>query len=512
MIRPVSAALPGRHLPWRLCVAALPVVIGVYYLLPRLGVSWAGVQVAFYVSANATLAAACLIAARRHRDLRTALLLLGGSAAVSVAADVVFYFLALVDGTVAYPSVADVGYLASYPLMAAGLLALVRKRTPEWDGASTIDAAIVAVSAGYLTFVFVIAPSIDVTASNLTNLVSVAYPIGDLMLITVGARLLLGAGARPVPLRFFGAYLGLVLFADTSYGIQTLDGTYQAGNYLDAFWMSSGFLLAAGILHPALPKMAERSSTSTPDATIGRLSLLAGAAPVAPTSIIVQSARHESPHVLLAAVICNVLFLLVMARMAGLVRAQRNAAITDGLTGLRSRRFFEQALRTETTRAGRTGHPMSMLLLDIDHFKTVNDTYGHDGGDRVLVEVAHRLGRLVRPGDLVARYGGEEFAILLPGADTVQARDIAERVRQGMAAVPIAVNTGRLHQVTVSIGIAPLPPQDADAASLVLFADRALYAAKNAGRNQVAGGEPGSSVRNAEAAFDNSPAAAPAAA
>lgn len=461
-------------------------VVGVYYALLQVGDSVAGLQVAVYVSANVMLAVCCLVAARRHRSLSTVLLLISASAFLSGAADVVFYFLALVNGTVAYPSVADIGYVAAYPLMAAAMLALVRKRTPEWDGASTIDAAIVAVSAGYLTYEFVITPSIDVTANNIANLVSVAYPIGDLMLIAVGARLLLGAGPRPVPLAFFGGYLALVLFADTTYSIQSLNGTYEAGNLLDAIWMASGFLLAAGVLHPALPKMAERSSTRSPDATMSRLALLAAAASIAPTSLIVQLMRDREPHILIAATICNVLFWLVIARMAGLVSAQRHAAITDGLTGLRSRRFFDQALLNETIRAVRSGNPMSLLLLDIDHFKKVNDTFGHDGGDRVLVEVAHRLSRFVRPGDIVSRYGGEEFAILLPGADITQAQEIAERVRQGVAAAPIAVTKSSLYHVTVSIGVAPMPARDADPTSLIIFADRALYAAKNAGRNRVA--------------------------
>jgi diguanylate cyclase (GGDEF)-like protein len=171
--------------------------------------------------------------------------------------------------------------------------------------------------------------------------------------------------------------------------------------------------------------------------------------------------------------------------MAGLVRAQRHAAITDGLTGLRSRRFFEQALHAESVRATRTGSELAMLLLDIDHFKTVNDTYGHNAGDQVLVEIAHRLGGLVRPGDLVACYGGEEFAVLLPGASPQTAREIAERIRRGVAIAPIAIGEDRLHQVTISAGASGMPAPCTDAEELVLAADRALYAAKGAGRNRV---------------------------
>jgi diguanylate cyclase (GGDEF)-like protein len=442
-------------------------------------------RVALYGAANGVLAVACFVAARRHRVLRSPMLLLGAAAFVSIVADVSFYSLALVNGTEVYPSVADLLYLICYPLMAGGLLLIVRRRTPGWGGASGIDAVIVAVGLGYLIFEFAIAPVMAVTLDNLTRLVSVAYPVGDLMLMVVGARLMLGAGPRSTPLRLLGAYLMLTLAADTLYSIQTWNGTYQSGNFLDMFWMSAGFLLAAGVLHPHAPRLVAASSTATPDATRSRVVVLALAVMAAPTIMMIQDLRGVTPHVVLAGLVCNGLFLLVLVRMYGLVRAQRHAAITDGLTGLRSRRYFEQVLRTEASRTTRSGAELSMLLLDIDHFKQVNDTYGHNSGDRVLVEVADRLAALVRPGDVVARYGGEEFAVLLPGAGPDRARDIAERMRRGIGLAPITVGDNRPLHVTVSVGVAGMPVHQ-HAEELVLAADRALYAAKNAGRDQVA--------------------------
>jgi two-component system cell cycle response regulator len=487
MSNALSVVTTRRPAAWQICLAAMPVVITLYYWVVSLGGQWAGTQVALYVSANALLTVSCLVAARRHRPLRPVMLLLAASGAVSASADLIFYCLALVQGEVAYPSLADLGYLASYPLMAAGLLVIVRRRTPGWDGASAIDAAIVAVSAGYLIYEVVIAPTMSVTTGNVTTLVSVAYPVGDLMLIMVGARLLLGAGPRTVALQLLGGYLGLVLLADTAYSVQSLNGMYRPGNFLDALWMGASFLLAAGALHPSAQRLITPSSVVTPDATPARLTVLALTAVVAPVTMVVQDLRGSEPHIMVAGLICTVLFMLVLLRMAGLVRAQRNAAITDGLTGLRSRRYFEQSLVAEAARAARSGADLGMLLLDIDHFKRVNDSYGHNGGDRVLVEVAHRLGRLVRPGDLVARYGGEEFAILLPATDPVQAFEIAERVRRGIAAAPVAVADNRLVRVTVSVGIAGLHATGHDTGELVLAADRTLYAAKNAGRDRVAG-------------------------
>ncbi|MEU4424719.1 GGDEF domain-containing protein [Actinoplanes sp. NPDC024001] len=479
-----TAVVTRRVAAWHLALAAAPVVIAAYFTLVRLDVL-PGTQVALYVSANAAFGVACLYAARRHPALRKFLLLMAGSAAAGVTADVIFYVQALTLDEVPYPGIADAFYLASYPLMALGLLLVIRRRTPGWDGASAIDAAIVAVGAGYLVFEFIIAPTWESGGHGLAAFVSVGYPIGDLMLIMVGARLLLGAGPRSTSLRLIGGYLGLVLVADTIYSIQQINGTYQVANFLDAFWITSGFLLAAGVLHPSAPKLISDSSAATPDATTGRLVVLAVAAMIAPTSMLVQVGLGKNPQVVAAASVCNLLFLLVLVRMTGLVRAQRLAAITDGLTGLRSRRYFEESLGNESARAGRYGLPLSMLLLDIDHFKRVNDTYGHNGGDRVLVEVTHRLQELVRPGDVVARYGGEEFAVLLPNTGPEQAWEIAERIRRGVSAAPIAVTEDRLSRVTVSVGTAGMPAVGSTD-ELVLAADRALYAAKNAGRNQVA--------------------------
>ncbi|MEU4623715.1 GGDEF domain-containing protein [Actinoplanes sp. NPDC023801] len=474
---------PRRVAAWHVCLAAIPLVIGAYFALVRAGV-WPAGQVALYVSANLAFAVAALVTARRLPAMRTILIFLAGSAAAGATGDVLFYVDALIYGEPPYPGVPDLFYLLAYPMMAVGLVMIVRRRTPGWDSASVIDAAIVAIGVGYLVFLFLVVPLVDFE-DKITSLVSVAYPIGDVMLIVVGARLMLGAGPRTTALRFIGAYLGLVLVADAIYGFQTQLGTYVPGNFLDALWMAAGFCMAAGVLHPSAPKLVAVSNTATPDATPGRLAVLAFAAVTAPTSMVIQHFRGEEEHLVAAAAVCNLLFLLVMVRMALLVQAQRHAAVTDGLTGLRSRRFFEQALGNQGDRSARLGVPVSVLLLDIDHFKSVNDTYGHNGGDRVLVEVTHRLRELVRPGDVVARYGGEEFAVLLPDTTTAEAGEVAERIRRGISAAPIAVGDSRLHNVTISCGIAGMPAAGTTE-ELVLAADRALYAAKHAGRNRIA--------------------------
>ena len=128
--------------------------------------------------------------------------------------------------------------------------------------------------------------------------------------------------------------------------------------------------------------------------------------------------------------------------------------------------------------------PFGVILFDIDHFKSVNDTYGHPGGDRVLCEVAHRLRSGARTGDVVARYGGEEFGILLRDTTADDLAALAERIRQDVSSVPVAVDPKTVISVTVSGGTAA-HFTDATADQVVLAADRALYAAKRSGRNRI---------------------------
>lgn len=157
----------------------------------------------------------------------------------------------------------------------------------------------------------------------------------------------------------------------------------------------------------------------------------------------------------------------------------------DGLTGLYNYREFHRRLTEEVQRSLRYDHPFSLLILDIDNFKAVNDTYGHLAGDEVLREFAAVIGREVRPVDEVARYGGEEFAILLPETPAPGAFAMAERIRGIIAAHPIPIAPERAVALTVSIGVATYP-QDADTEEKLFgAADQALYAAKNGGRNRV---------------------------
>ena len=173
-------------------------------------------------------------------------------------------------------------------------------------------------------------------------------------------------------------------------------------------------------------------------------------------------------------------------------RELEQLSISDGLTGLYNHRHMHELLQDEFERSGRTGDPLSVVMLDIDHFKKVNDTYGHQAGDGVLQELSDILRETAREIDKLGRYGGEEFMVILPGSDRDAGITFAERVREHVQNQKFDIHADHPLDMTVSAGVATYPADPADGPRrLVHFADRALYSAKNSGRNRVVGYDPG---------------------
>jgi len=195
--------------------------------------------------------------------------------------------------------------------------------------------------------------------------------------------------------------------------------------------------------------------------------------------------RPIDPNELLARARTNIRQKLYADRLRQTVRQSVEMAFYDPLTGLNNRRFLEHRLpgMIETARQRRT--PLTMMILDIDHFKHINDAYGHVAGDLVLKGFAAELQHVVRGGDLVCRMGGEEFVVALPGVDATHAEGMAERARQTIENMefPISAAAGKV-SITVSIGLADLRGEQ-DSTDLYRRADRALYRSKSAGRNRV---------------------------
>lgn len=190
-----------------------------------------------------------------------------------------------------------------------------------------------------------------------------------------------------------------------------------------------------------------------------------------------------------------------------LIEANRKLAALatlDGLTGLTNHRVFKETLAEEVQRARRYQLPLSLIVADVDHFKSYNDSFGHPAGDDVLKAAGRLLQRVARATDLVARYGGEEFAVILPNTTAAQAAEVAERLR---VAVASAAWPNRM--ITLSLGVAQWHLETATAAALISEADKALYMSKKAGRNRVTIQEPGNSAPSASAATSTNPPGEP---
>jgi diguanylate cyclase (GGDEF)-like protein len=171
----------------------------------------------------------------------------------------------------------------------------------------------------------------------------------------------------------------------------------------------------------------------------------------------------------------------ILANLRNLSIAELRAA-TDVLTGLPNKRSLEEAMKRMAAQATRTASPLAAVLFDLDHFKQVNDTFGHSKGDEVLAAVGDVVSAKIRASDLVGRYGGEEFLLLLPDTAREGALEVAEKLRVAIAAIHVP---GVAREITASLGVAVLPDEAGEPDELVRVADRALYSAKAKGRNRV---------------------------
>ena len=161
-------------------------------------------------------------------------------------------------------------------------------------------------------------------------------------------------------------------------------------------------------------------------------------------------------------------------------------AVKDGLTGLYNRRYFDIHLKNMTEHAKKTQKPLGILLLDIDHFKLINDRFGHLSGDEVLKQLAPRITNVLRATDLVARYGGEEFCVIMPDTPFKYAKEVSMRIRKSIINTPYTIPAGKgALKVTVSMGLTMMGEGDSGAAMLDR-ADKALYMVKEKGRNNIA--------------------------
>ena len=386
-----------------------------------------------------------------------------------------------------FPSLADAGFL-SFPVLA--LVGLLVRRTAGFGRhrhtRALLDGLLVAGSLFLVSWATALGQVYAAGAdSTFAAVVSMAYPVGDLLLLTL--TLVVVAHARPDSRQGLGVLatgFAALSIGDSGFAYLTAVGKYHTGNLIDAGWVVGFLLIAVSALLP------ESNHEPRDAGVVSRAALLLPYLPAAPALMVatyrIRGSHHDTPSVLAAAFIVGVLLvrqMLILDENRRLTAAVRHQAFHDQLTGLANRGLFHDRLTHALHLSRRTLQPLTLLIVDLDDFKTINDTHGHAAGDEVLRRLAERLLGATRAGDTVARLGGDEFAVLGEvGADSAT---LAERVMSALD-VPVTVGQEPL-AVRASIGIAELTPDDApiDATELMQRADAAMYTGKRGGKAQA---------------------------
>ncbi len=415
-----------------------------------------------------------------------------------------------------FPSWADAGYLAAYPCLGAGLLLLPRRPLPSAARLRVLlDGVMLMTGVVAFSWYFVLGPTVlQGSESLIGKLVGAAYPFGDLVLVC-SLLLLWGRSQeremRPV-VALFSAGLGCILTVDTAFAYGNLHETYATGGLVDVGWPLGYMLLAlatraarqvlapAGHTEHAPPALAADAPAPLwrallPYAFLPAVGALALSTGRLRGATLLEQGVWIGAGALGAVVVLRQVVALLETRQLYRQVEERNQALaavngrlealatTDALTGLPNHRAMVTALDLELERAHRFGRPCTLLFLDLDHFKALNDGYGHAAGDAVLRELAAVARRALRGVDTLGRWGGEEFVALLPEADGSGALEVAERVRVAVAAHPFPIGGGA--HLTCSLGVATYPAHAGGRDGLVDAADQAMYAAKRLGRNQA---------------------------
>jgi two-component system, cell cycle response regulator len=397
--------------------------------------------------------------------------------------DVTWAVLVLVMHSPPAPSLADAFYLGSVTTIFPALWTQFGSPLRRWR--QTLDSSMVVLLFVYIAFAFVLRPQME---SGLSPAAIVA-DAETLLVLIAGVWAVFAALTVDRPLPFgvrvlvAGVFMQAAAWLIYAYAV-TVRGV-DDGSWLYTGWQSSWAVMIVGCAALLLGIERQRSSRLWSTSTWVGTGVVAGLIVV---TVADSTAIRTAPVRVLAALMGLALLLLrlqlTLRERGRLATEMHKLAETDVLTGVPNRRAFEQRLATAAPDAAERGAAFGLLVVDIDHFKVVNDGYGHPSGDEVLVQVTRRLAGCLRPLDVLARIGGEEFGILAHGVSPAQLADIAERFRRAVATEPVTVD-GATVPITVSIGGACMPEHSGDGTDLVRIADRALYEAKEAGRNRV---------------------------
>ncbi len=405
-----------------------------------------------------------------------------------------------------FPSLADAGYLLFIPLATAAMLSVpgAPDRAVSRLRAVT-DAVLVGTSILYVSWVAVLDTIVaEGEGTRFAFALALAYPLGDALVIAIVVTTLVRSAPRHRS-TLASIAVGLVLLglADSSFVYLSQLGDLPAGGVADLFWV-------AGFAVLAVVASGTASAHQDEEAIHDRTSLLVLNLPFVAVGLVILVSLAQIPGsdgapdaVGVAMSILITLLLVVrqilvvqenvqlnqrLASKIELLAAQevelRHQAFHDGLTGLANRSLFLDRLDHSLRRGREPRQPLAVVFLDLDDFKAVNDTFGHDAGDQLLVAVGHRLVGALRPGDTVARLGGDEFGFLLDGITVETVLGIAARISDVFTSPFIA--NGRAFDVSATFGIALSHPADCTAEELLANADVALYAAKDTGKGDFA--------------------------
>ncbi|GAB3598055.1 hypothetical protein GCM10027446_27400 [Angustibacter peucedani] len=398
-----------------------------------------------------------------------------------VAGDVVYTLENQVLHLDTYPVPSDAFYLAGYVVMGLGALVFVRSRRQGRSSTALLDAGIVTVGVAVPAAVFLIVPATsDSTLSLLGKLVASAYPLGDLFLLAVLSRLVITPGARTAAFQLLGLSLLSTLGADVVYQALTTSGVAVESRWLDVGWLVGYLAAGAAAAHPSMRALGEPPPDREVSASRRQLVVLTAASVLPGVTLVADGLSDGVVDWAPAGVGVVVLAALVLARMGQLlgqvqVQAVQLAALArvDSLTGAPNRRTWDHELSRACKASLERDEPLVVAILDLDHFKNFNDSFGHQEGDRLLRSAVAAWSDGMRQGQMIARYGGEEFAVLLPDHDLAAGRRVLDAMR---ARTP--------QGQTFSAGVAVWEP-GSDPGAAVAAADAALYRAKRAGRDRV---------------------------
>jgi diguanylate cyclase len=399
--------------------------------------------------------------------------------------DVIYYVLETHSAAVPSPSIADIFYLMMYPMVVLGLGLMIRQNTSgKRDWASLIDAGIFAIALFSVLWVTVMDNYALKDSQNGVKLFSLAYPVMDLAVLFVAMRLAVTLHRRHNALWLIICALFSLVVADVQFGVLNARDAFETGGLADAFWLGFYVLFALAALSPSMKNEVRSGTNQLERITNRRLVLMFVATLTVPFVDLVWGSPSDRVVTLTSSAL---LFALMLARVLGLVRTVEHGrellhreARHDPLTGLANRTQLSEQIHSALTNSRDT---LAVLLIDLDDFKAVNDSMGHEAGDQVLTVVAERLRKCVRDSDVVARLGGDEFAVLIRKTiDNSDAANTADRIIRALSE-PISV-FNRIVRVGGSVGVAVQNDDTADVQSLLRGADVAMYLAKRQGKGR----------------------------